>query len=725
MLNELLLVERGARQAGIEMAQRHPDLKDARRIPTLLVRLDGNGDVSEVRPVPCEVTPWTLRDGQHNSFPFVQPKRPLWKITPSDQRRTQLLDRKFKSKHEVLLQLSDGAEFNSDELMDWPGRGLIERVRERRAQLFGKGEASIDVVLKTLERFVIACVDGRSPAGLLQQIGKHLVRNLRMTAAADWFELGIAILVEGAGGFMFDAAGENSVLDREVAASVSAALRTLTDVGPGGSNAAGACCALTGVRGEMVESKFPQPNLPLLGQTYLFSRNKDIPANDRYGRFSADSMPVGQDTAIRLAAAIEAVTSENRKGVTWRGIPGESPNQTDLLIAFVEVAPDAAVVEMFAEHEDEGGGLTEEDRATRGNTVSSFEQRTQRLIEAVRAKAAPLDKTPVRYAVIRKLDPANRKICYQGQVAVADLARAAEEWAAGERNAPLVRLPVPAVPSRKIESVAAPHMAPLGLIRFSKQVFVHGGLDRQEITGLPASEVLSLFLDRDRGSTTRVLRLVLARRSSLVVGTAHAVRKGLDAARQFDCREALKTVTVLGLLLYMLGRRRGTAEDYMSDEAFKFGQLLAAVDLVHVGYCADVRSGQVPPALLGNQVFAMAQTSPVKALNALARRWKPYAGWAMKSARAFDAKANRRRDELMRASKNREESQRGWDITRALAVSWRVQPLMEELRAVLAAAPTDVFRAELLLGYIAGIPKANAGAPQDEGQAADAATMEE
>ena len=45
----------------------------------------------------------------------------------------------------------------------------------------------------------------------------------------------------------------------------------------------------------------------------------------------------------------------------------------------------------------------------------------------------------------------------------------------------------------------------------------------------------------------------------------------------------------------------------MQGTAFKLGQLLAAADIVHAGYCADVRGGAVPPALLGNQVFAMAQ----------------------------------------------------------------------------------------------------------------------
>jgi hypothetical protein len=198
--------------------------------------------------------------------------------------------------------------------------------------------------------------------------------------------------------------------------------------------------------------------------------------------------------------------------------------------------------------------------------------------------------------------------------------------------------------------------------------------------------------------------MVLARREALVSGTAHAQRRGFDSLKDFDRREALRTVTMLGLLTYKLGRSK---EVYMSDTAFKLGQLLAAADIVHAGYCADVRSGAVPPSLLGNQVFTMAQTAPAEALAALCRRWKPYDGWAKKAARERD-----RADRLV-ASKDAKEQRRGWDIRKALRHAREMGPLAEGLGPALAGCEVnDTFRAELLLGYIAGLPKAqgeNAG----------------
>jgi len=226
-----------------------------------------------------------------------------------------------------------------------------------------------------------------------------------------------------------------------------------------------------------------------------------------------------------------------------------------------------------------------------------------------------------------------------------------------------------------------------------------------EVTGLSAAETLQLFLDPMKAAHTRVeraLRLVFSRRAVLVAGVAHVQHapqcssRRDDLMRKFDYNEALRTITLLGILLHKMSREK---EVYMNETAFKLGQLLAAADAVHAGYCADVRGGAVPPALLGNQVFTMAQTAPTRALAVLGSRWKPYDGWAKKATREPD------RTEKMIASASKDEQQRGWDIRRALSQARKMAPLASELASTLVdCQPDDVFRAELLLGYIAGIP---------------------
>ena len=96
MLNELLIIERGARQAGIKMVLRHSEVKNAGRKPTLHVFLDDKGQVSRVQAIPLsrlrKQPLWKLGEGQKNSFPFVQPK-PLW-----DDSAIRIWEDRFKKK---------------------------------------------------------------------------------------------------------------------------------------------------------------------------------------------------------------------------------------------------------------------------------------------------------------------------------------------------------------------------------------------------------------------------------------------------------------------------------------------------------------------------------------------------------------------------------------------------------------------------------------------------
>jgi hypothetical protein len=420
-------------------------------------------------------------------------------------------------------------------------------------------------------------------------------------------------------------------------------------------------------------------------------------------------MTAGADTVIRLAAAFEALTSSDRRGVTWQSIPGEAPKQSDLLVAFVDRALMAEAAGILT-HDDEEEDFSEElatPEAAVADSVAAFEKRTHRVIDAVRAKVgADFRQSPVQIAVFRKVDPANRKVAYAGTASVASLYDAALHWAAGERNVPpWLTLPIFLKGERKPRPMAPPHLAPLGLIRFSKQLFLRHGKHRQEVVGMPAGEALSLFLETvgegarpARLRVERVLRLVLRRRTALVTGAAHGLRRRKDSPGNLDFREALRTITVLGLLLHKLGRAK---EEYMSDTAFKLGQLLAAADVVHAGYCADVRGGSLPPSLLGNQVFTMAQSNPNKALATLSRRWKPYEGWATKAVH------DRSRADSLVASKNKDDQARGWDIKKAIRHAREMKGLAKELAASFTDCKVDdAFRAELLLGYIAGFPKA-------------------
>ena len=539
MLNELMLVEEGARIAGIEIPKRHPDVKDVRQIPTLSIQLDKYGDVALVGVVPRGIKPWTLRDGQHNSFPFVQPKDPLLIVPEKDNDRYKALQKKRDGQREAVIDLFNTAQFRSESFENWPGKKMLARLRERRKQFDILKNTNAAVIFDTFDRFLVAFETQTGGSERLLKSAIHLLKkNIEKSAMDSWIEIAIALLIGKFdkkknkwtcnGAFLFEAFGAPlSIIDQKLIAPMSKALeQTKTSEMHDRERSV---CALTGVPAKLLSGNFPQPNLNVLGQTWLFAKNKEIPANDRYGRFASAAIPVGQDMTIRLAGALTALTSDDRKNKTWRPIPGETPKQYDLLLAFVEENLDAFVAESLAEDDYSEEESTEVSHTA--DSIATFEMRTKRLIESVRAKlTADFKKTPVRLIIFRKVDRANRKVIYSSSLSVAELYEAAARWTLGERNSPpWLRLPVLIKGAARLRLVSPPHIAPLGLISFTKRIYFRKGVEG-EITGLPASEILRFFLYipgiknfSGQRCVERILRVVISRRTPLITSTAQCL----------------------------------------------------------------------------------------------------------------------------------------------------------------------------------------------------------
>lgn len=713
MLNELRVIERGLEDSGIQVALMHPDVRAARRIPTLVVNLGDDGGVVGVLPLHPNVTAWTMRDGQHNSFPFVQPKLPLWNC-PDDGTIGVFSDGKATphDRRESLFKLQRGVTMNRREYNQWPGSKLKKRLRERLAQLRPLEGTKAEVVPATLERFIYA-VDAKpesSGYALLRDIADELVKTLHKTSDNELLMVASALLIGRqdprkdtrvcGSALLFQAAGfAKAIYEPSIDTAVSGALRKSESVGEEPEKRG--TCALTGKVSSLLVGNSHQPNLPVVGPTWLYSKNKDIPANDRYGRFASEAMPIGRETMDRLDAGLRELTSAKRKGQTWCPVAAEVGNQNDLLVAFVPAAVQESFADFLSEDDYSQEDTTEENK--HADAVARFEERAERIVAAAQGRiGGDFSNTPAQIVVLRKLDRANRKVVYAGALTIGDLRAGAQDWVCGERNIPgWLRLPIVDSRTKQVRVASPPHIAPLGLVRFSRQVFLNGGKERSEIRGMQAAETLALFMvhrENHRGHerrAARILRLTLARRQCLLAGVVHMNRR--TTGRPHDhTAELLRTITVLGLILHKLGRRKGV---YMSDTGFRLGQLLAAADAVHAGYCADVRKGAVPPSLLGNQVFGMAQVAPRKALAALCRRWKPYAAWAKKVG------GERGRVDGLIGSELKSDQQRGWQMRKALRHARQMEPLADELSRSLAdCRPSDTYLAELLLGYVAGLP---------------------
>jgi hypothetical protein len=453
----------------------------------------------------------------------------------------------------------------------------------------------------------------------------------------------------------------------------------------------GKFCALSGKSARLHSGVFPQPNLPGLGQTYIFSRNKDIPSLARYGRTADVSFTIDSELVRRLSGAIVALTQEDKKGQTWRLIPAETGDSPDLLVVSM-LDPGSRPADAIA---DDDGTVGEAALKELGSRV--IDQST-----GVYEHGHSQDQVTV--LILRTVDPANRKAVYHRKTTSIELWKAAQRWQAATSNTPpWLGFPCPVKGEPEAVVRRPPYVAPLSIIPMSRIQFANGGRRRIGVIGAPASIAFALFL-HDGGLeqyARSLLNLLLRRHGVLLGGLAVSRTKGIEFLKDFDPkadlrRDALRSTTWIGVLLHHLRRPK---EVYMLDTGFRLGQLLAVADAVHVGYCMDVRKGAIPPVLLGNSVVGMAAINPYKALELLLRRWPPYAAWAINT------------QHISEEAKKANGSQKGKAISLRTAMSQarRVKPiaaaLVDQLRGF-DGETNEIFKAELLLGYMAGLPKA-------------------
>lgn len=117
----------------------------------------------------------------------------------------------------------------------------------------------------------------------------------------------------------------------------------------------------------------------------------------------------------------------------------------------------------------------------------------------------------------------------------------------------------------------------------------------------------------------------------------------------------------------------------MSETMFYLGRYFAVVDDLYIQYHKDVRSGNVPMSLLGNDHMTLALQNPLEAFLTLSRRLAhPYISWA-KRVRTVDNKPGQVAKNCIR----------------------KISNLTEELsKAKLPAEINDTDQAKLLLGYL-------------------------
>lgn len=699
MLNEGHLLYKSLERCGIKLTNRHPDVKEPGKKDGLIVGLDEKSRVEKIEFRNSEDIKklWTIREGNHNSFPVLKLQRPIWKVDKEDALRKNLGSLKKDETEKRKLIFEEKRELNITETeINWWKR-LQERVT-KILPYFETEETEYQALPELMNRFLgsklgdfindlltkLKRIENDIPYSLLENI---LIGNKWDKKKQEYVaEIPIILDVSNWEDFYI------RVASPKFEDFVSQCLFKMQEDSSTKPIYCRGLSALSGIETILESDKFPNPKLPVIGNAYLFSVNHQTPCQTRYKKTSTDIIPIGRKEANAIQDSLNWITENSRKGKTWYAIPGLM-DKKDLLIVYIDNKPDININKAHML-----GGVSKNDFSE-----SNYEATAKVVIDALKGKEIVKANDLIRIFVLRKADPGRTQLSLQRVYTISELVKADELWQEAAKNNPSFSLPffrkeierVTVKKQIKSESISqffnnnelntiflSPWCPfPADLVQITQKQWIRFGQDTSSVAGISLGDVYDLFFDlhnKQSHLTENALQITIQRIQPLLIGFGNADHK--NEIRDFNTEAkftVLKAISILSIYLYKLGIRK---ENYMKDTFFNIGRFLSLIDTLHYEYCKNVRSGSIPPQLLGNAHLQIALDNPVAAFDILSRRINVYQAWTRKE-KGEQAKLGR------------------W----AVSELGKVSSLLAEKN--LPTKTTSLERAQILLGYLAKTDK--------------------
>jgi hypothetical protein len=514
--------------------------------------------------------------------------------------------------------------------------------------------------------------------------------------------------------------------------------------------------------------KYGQVKLPVLGNVRLFDRNvSEKPTSIRYDKERA-IFRAGPDVRMKMMAAVEWLTAEERRGRTWAVRDKPKKDSFFLLLAYL-----AESVGSTPEHLTEIFAGPEEKEEESDQAIVKFETVCTAVVQTLDGIPGLSSAARIQVFALHKPDGYRAQIFASESFTQNALRRLAESWQQDCRAHPPIELPQfaqdgDATPVSFEPLVPFPYQAIGCLNTIWEKCGKANDAKCESASDYDLADAFEL-LRRTGSDPTDALYLermldLAARRALPLMGAvgqamhqAKPARQTLKDPRPFVAKgSALKSrlqarhwPCLLSLLLARLGHK---LEAFMKEPAYLIGRFLAELDRLHAYYAKHV-SGKEDGLrqLLGNSLMSTALESPLRALDLAGQRMLPYQAWGYSFARGRKSK-----DALVGASDQaRATNSDRWNVHYVLENLGRIAEdlsncgIPEGNRAALptrvgheAQAPTkpvldltDTLRAnnqrwmhsdaaakaQMLLGYLArpervgpgGDSKAGASAPPD------------
>lgn len=381
----------------------------------------------------------------------------------------------------------------------------------------------------------------------------------------------------------------------------------------------------------------------------------------RYGLTENATYPIAPSTRLRLKSALEWVSAEERRNITWSKL-----DTGEILFAYPESKPSLST------------GLAAVFQGPAGPEQGSFEGAAKRFLSSLREGKDPgtdSRSNRIQIFILRKLDKGRTKIVYTYNTTSEELERRGEIWWTACRNLP--ELP------RLFGSDNNRDLFPLEVARLLNSAWKQDGtLASKEFKPFSGYHGLELFFD-DGAMARNDLSSLLRNLEPAAVKLGRCAYHLDELSKTQEIFQ--KSFLLLGLLLDRLGNGK---EQYMQEFPYLYGQLLKVSDEMHILYCRIERKGKIPPQLVGGSFYSAAAELPLQTLAQLGQRMIPYILWA-------------------KSYKHKNESDEGKESWRA---GWYLR-LYERLASQIAAQAelktrfTEAERAQMFIGYLAQFPQ--------------------
>lgn len=648
MLNEGYTLYKSLERCGIKLTKRHPDIQEPGKKDGLIVGLnkDGKVDRIEYRKRDDISKLWTTGKGNHNRFPVLKLQKPVWKVGKDDPLRKNLINLKKDETEKRKLLITENRQLYFTEL-----ENLWDRLKKRVSTLkpfFETTTKDYMALPELMNRFLLTQVNhfiedlltilkstqNDIPYSLLDNV---LIGN-KWNNKKQEFITEIPLILDVSEWESFSI----RVASPKFENFVSECLFKMQDDLTNQTNNIKGLSAISGQVTTLEDDKFPNPKLPVIGNTYLFSVNEKTPCQTRYKKTSTEIIPIGRKEANAIQDSLNWITENSREGKTWYPVPGIM-DKRDLLIAYIENKPDINVNKAYLL-----GGVSQNDFSE-----SHYEATAKVVIDALKGGKIVKANDIIRIFVLRKADPGRTQVSLQRVHSISELMKADEQWREAAKNFPPFSLPFF---KKEIERKTAnqPNISesisnflnnnesntillspwcpyPADLVQLTQKQWIRFGQETSAVPAVSLGDVYEVFFDlqnKQKHLTEGLLNLTLQRIQSLLIGLGNADHKNEITIFYTDTRfTVLKAITILSIYLYKIGIKK---ENYMKDTFFYIGKFLSLIDTLHYEYCKNVRDGSIPPQLLGNAHLQIALDNPVSALDILSRRIGIYQAWTKK-----------------------------------------------------------------------------------------------